>query len=250
MREITFKVFKFVWALYALLIFTIILLIVLPFYFLLFFLVPKKADPILIRCSHHGVANLFLALSLILVKVEGKEKLDPQESYVIISNHNAFLDILINAVSFPGIYKYLSKKENIRIPLFGILVRKFCILLDRRKIRSRKESFENMQKAMEEGYSILIYPEGSRNKTDQLLTNFYDGAFRLAIETGKPLAIQTILNSKSLSSPKSYLALRPGIAKVIWENPISTKGLSLEEVPLLKKQAFEIMEQRLIKYNQ
>ena len=73
--------------------------------------------------------------------------------------------------------------------------------MDRKSPESRAESVERMRQALQSGFSILLYPEGTRNRGDQPLTDFYDGAFRLAAETGFPMAVMTLNDPRKYNDP-------------------------------------------------
>ena len=89
--------------------------------------------------------------------------------------------------------------------------------MNRKDEESRARSMENMKRSLTEGISIYLFPEGTRNKTNEPLKNFYDGAFRLSLETGIPLVPMTIRNSKKLLDG---FKLRPGTMECLWSEPI------------------------------
>jgi len=99
-----------------------------------------------------------------------------------------------------------------------------------------------------EGWSIFIYPEGSRNDSDQPLAPFFDGAFRIAIQTGAPVAVQTIVNIRHITA--NGAGLRPGIVRIVWDEPIPTTGLGAQDIEPLKEKAERMMRQRLGFQNQ
>jgi 1-acyl-sn-glycerol-3-phosphate acyltransferase len=80
---------------------------------------------------------VFLFLVGIRLKVEGKELLDPKGSYVIVGNHNSSLDFILNAHAFPGVFRFLAKQELQKIPVFGYIVKKMCLNVDRSSAMSR-----------------------------------------------------------------------------------------------------------------
>jgi len=225
--------FKKIWALYGVIVFALMWIIVMPFYLIIFFLFPKNGTRWLIWFSHHVLTNIVLALTLIKVKVEGKEKLDLDKSYIIISNHQTAVDFIANAVAFPGIYRFLAKQELIKVPVFGYIIKRFCVLVDRSNAASRAKSIVYLKKVLADGVSVFIYPEGTRNVGGELLADFQQGAFRLAIQTGTPIAVHTIVNMNEVSSVNGSPDLSPGILKIIWDDPIETKNLTTEDVPKL-----------------
>lgn len=233
-----------IWAVYAAALFLILMTLSLPIVGLNMVITPgKRALRSNIYYLHHIFTPLFLTLAGIRLKVEGKEHLDPKQSYVIVGNHNSSLDFIINAHAFPGVFRFLAKQELQKIPVFGLIVRKMCLIVDRSSAMSRARSVVALKQQLAEGWSIFIYPEGSRNTSDQPLGPFYDGAFRIAIQTGAPVAIQTIVNIKHITANGS--GLRPGTVRIVWEEPIPTKGMGAEDIKGLMERTEKVMRMRL-----
>ena len=172
---------------------------------------------------------------------------DESESYVVVSNHQTMMDILANVNGAPKevVFKFLGKQEADRVPFFGYLINRLFILVDRKSEASRKTSFVRMKREMEKGYSIIIYPEGTRNRTPEPIKEFYDGAFRLAIEMQKPILVNTLVGIRELNPPTGFFTYLPGKLYSHWDTPISTIGMTLEDIPKLKKKVGEIMIARL-----
>lgn len=231
------NVLRKIWAVYGVLVFFLQLLVWLPVMLVCFLVLGERGERPMIWVGHHLVAPFTLLMTGVFRRVEGKEKLRGKGPFVIVSNHRSFLDILINAAAFPGLYKFLSKQEMTRIPVWGTIVRRLCILVDRKSQESRMESYQQMKKTLEKGFSILLYPEGTRNRTGQPLKDFYDGAFRLATETGYPLAIITLNDSGKLNDPVRELDLSPGRVRVSWDLIEETGSKSAEELREMTKTA-------------
>lgn len=204
-----------------------------PFYFLAFLVFPKDWRRHIIWFSHQIFTRIFFTLTLIRIKVEGLHNLDPKQTYILVSNHLSALDFMINARAYPGVYKYLAKRELVRIPLFGFIVRKLCVLVDRSSAASRSASMKFLKETLAEGYSVFLYPEGTRNRSAGPLLPFHKGAFRIAIEAGKPIAVQTILGVKKVSGSATGLDLWPGTVRVVWSKPLETRGLEMKDVDVL-----------------
>ncbi|MCC6463501.1 MAG: 1-acyl-sn-glycerol-3-phosphate acyltransferase [Saprospiraceae bacterium] len=190
---------------------------------------------------HHVFTPVFLTLVGIRTRISGQEKLDPKRSYVIIGNHNSSLDFIVNADAFPGVFRFLAKQELHKVPVFGWVVKKMCLSVDRSSAMSRARSVVDIKNQLAAGWSIFIYPEGGRNRTEEPLAPFFDGAFRIAIQTKAPLAIQTILNIKNISATARSLDLCPGTVHIVWDTPIETAGLSAADIPMLKEKVRDMM---------
>jgi len=106
-----------------------------------------------------------------------------------------------------------------------------------------------MRKSLDEGISVFLCPEGTRNKHEEPpLLDFRDGAFRLAVATQTPIAALTVLNTGRKLSPLRPIALAPGTLHAVWSEPIETKGMTLDDVPALKEKVRTQMEAHLRAY--
>lgn len=237
-----------IWAIYGVILFLLLMLISLPILGVNMILTPgKTALRRNIYFLHHIFSPIFFTFIGVRLRVSGREKLDPGQSYVIVGNHRSALDFIINAMAFPGIFRFLAKQELLKIPIFGWVVKKMCLIVDRSSAMSRARSVVALKQELAEGYSIFIYPEGSRNKTEAPLGSFYDGAFRVALQTKAPIAIQTIANIRDISASTRSVDLCPGVVYVHWEAPIETKTMNSDAVHELKEQVWQIMHARLEK---
>jgi 1-acyl-sn-glycerol-3-phosphate acyltransferase len=244
------KFLRKIWAIYGFALFLI--LMALGFPVLVFNMVATPGSRALRRniwYLHHVFTPTFLSLVGIRRKVSGVEKIDIKKSYIIVGNHRSSLDFIANADAFPGVYRYLAKKELVKIPVFGWVVKKMCLIVDRSSAMSRARSVVAVKQHLEEGWSVFIYPEGSRNKTTDPLGVFYDGAFRIAIQTGAPIAVQTIVNPLDFTSLTDALDLKPGILRIVWDEPIETKGMTADDIPILKERVRTLMLHHLQSYH-
>jgi 1-acyl-sn-glycerol-3-phosphate acyltransferase len=216
-----------------------------PVFFLLYLVIfnfwPSHRAPHTAHRLTRAWAHVTLGLMLIRCKVKGREKIDRNRVYVFVGNHQSQLDIPAFAIACFNTFRFLSKAELAKIPVFGYLLRKLYITVDRNDKNDRSKSIALMKKSLDEGISVFLCPEGTRNRTADPLIPFKDGAFRLAIETQVPVAVLTIIDSKKRNSPKSQLELIPGAIHCVWDDPIETKGMTLDDVPLLKEKVYKIM---------
>lgn len=140
--------------------------------------------------------QIFFFFVSIRLKVKGKENFKKGENYIVICNHNSLMDVPVATPFIPGANKTIAKIEMSKIPLFGMIYKRGSVLVDRKDKNSRANSFKIMREVLAVGLHMCIYPEGTRNKTDQPLKEFHSGAFRLAVETGKPILPAIIFNTK------------------------------------------------------
>lgn len=234
---------KNIFGIFAGLIFAVTLILVIPCYFIIFQLASEKKAPHLAHryISRSWAKLLFIPFFGIRLKITGKEKLDKKKTYVFIANHRSQLDIPAYAISTEHTFRFLAKEELTRIPLLGFIIRKLYISVNRKDKAARMRSMDRMKQSLDDGISVFICPEGTRNTTDLPLLDFHDGAFRLAIAAQVPLAIMAIVGSDRLLSPRNPLALSPGKMYCHWADPIDTKGMTEKDVPALKDKAVKIM---------
>ncbi len=233
--------FRKFWAAYAVILFLLLMTLSLPIIGLnMIFTSGNQALRRNIFYLHHIFSPVFFTLIGVFIRVEGKEHLDRGQSYVIVGNHRSALDFIADALAFPGVFRFLAKQELLKIPVFGWIVGKMCLIVDRRSAMSRTRSVVALKQQLAAGWSIFIFPEGSRNQTTSPLAPFYDGAFRIAIQTGSPVAILTLPNVHRLCQGYN---LQPGILRMVWDKPIPTIGLSSTDIPVLKNQVEQAMLQ-------
>lgn len=241
-RMLFMDIFRKIWAVYAVLLFLLLMFLSIPL--LVLNMILARGSTALqrnIRFLHHVFAPVFLTLTGVAVQVSGAQKIDARTSYVIIGNHNTALDFLVNARAFPGVFRFLAKQELHKVPVFGWVVKTMCLTVDRSSAMSRARSVVELKKQLEAGWSIFIYPEGGRNRTGEPLAPFYEGAFRIAVQTKAPIAVQTIINMKDISATTKSIDLRPGQVKIVWDEPIVTRHLTADDIPALMRQVRQQM---------
>jgi len=145
------------------------------------------------------------------VIVEGKEKIDQKQAYVIVPNHQSMLDIVIFNMLHHRL-RWISKIEVFKIPVLGWEMRMVkYIELERGNKHSVVRMMEKCISSLREGISIVIFPEGTRSLTGAI-GKFKTGAFQLAIKTDKPL-LPVLIDGTGDVLPKNGLTFR--INKVI-----------------------------------
>ncbi|MEM6632888.1 MAG: lysophospholipid acyltransferase family protein [Bacteroidota bacterium] len=228
-----------IYSVYSLVVFFSLAVIALFLYLFIAWLPERKRLVAIFRINSVWQATWCL-LTGVRVKVLNPEGRDPSATYVFVANHSNMLDILIAGGSIIHPYRPLAKKELFYIPIMGWVLRFMCLGVDRKSIQNRRRSFQNMIKKLEKGVSILIFPEGTRNRTSEPLKSFYDGAFRLSIETGFPILPIVFLNARSLQ-PVDTIRLYPGKIFVKYLDPIDPVKEQIAETKALKELAFSRM---------
>ena len=190
----------------------------------------------------------FNALMGYRYKIINKEFVKKDKSYIFVVNHNSYLDALAVVRVIPQSFKPLGKIEMTKVPIFGFIYKRLVILIDRSSKESRDQSVLALKEQIAIGQSILIFPEGTMNKTTSHLTDFYDGAFRIAIETQTPILPLTIINTKELMPRLNPTAIKPGLITCVFSKALEVDGLTLGDLPQLKAKVFAEMESRLTLY--
>lgn len=89
-----------------------------------------------------------------------EQKKDKNKEYVFISNHTSIMDIMLTCILFPDHpICFVGKKELVKIPIFGTIYKRICVMVDRTSARSRADVYRRCAEKMEEGNSIAIFPE-------------------------------------------------------------------------------------------
>ncbi|MGB0885219.1 MAG: lysophospholipid acyltransferase family protein [Chitinophagales bacterium] len=239
--------FQFFWTIYFGIIFFTMVLVAFIVFKIQYFLFKDKYESEYKDFLFRGVGKGVRFFGLIFVKDIYHAKYDKNQSYVVVGNHNTAVDIPLNTSSCPKEIniKFLGKAEAGKTPFLGVLVTHLTVLVDRKNPQSRKNTFNLMAKEIAKGYSIFLYPEGTRNRTNEPLKNFYDGAFRLAIEHQLPIVVCTLVGTKKVNSPNRLMSFMPGKVTAHWEEPILTKRKTKDEVAELKEKVALLMKKRL-----
>jgi 1-acyl-sn-glycerol-3-phosphate acyltransferase len=201
------KFFQWIYTLYSAFLFIILMLM-----FSLFIITPLlisdrggKVSFIFIRLW----ARIWAALSGIRFEVYGKKHIDPTTSYIYVFNHRSYIDAPMIPLSIPQEVRAIGKKELSRIPLFGTLIGKVAVWVDRSSAASRKLSVARLIEYLDKGISIVMAPEGTRNDTADALLPFQRGAFRLSIESQIPIMPMAVIGADRIMKRGSIL-LSPG----------------------------------------
>ena len=153
--------------------------------------------------------KLFFTLIGVRRIFKGREHFKKGENYIVVCNHNSLMDIPVSSPAIPGGNKTIAKNEMAKVPVFGIIYRLGSVLVDRKDEKSRRESYTKMKEVLDMGLHMCIYPEGTRNKTAEPLKSFHDGAFRLAIDTRKPIVPALVFNTKKVMPQHKMFFLWP-----------------------------------------
>ncbi len=186
---------------------------------------------------------IFSWLTFIRYEFAGRKHLKEGQSFIYVCNHTSFLDLPGLTILIGKEYRPLAKKELLKIPVFGWIARGAAVIVDRSNGESKKRSLNVLKETLAHGISILLFAEGTQNRTKELLQPFKDGAFRIAMETQTPILPMVILGAGKLMPPGT-INLKPGKVKMIVGNRIEIDPN--EPIADLKQRTFDIMKQIML----
>ena len=240
LKEIAGRVFA-VWALITFLV--TFLIIFIPS--MITWLIPEpKSQDIFIKIARLWM-NVWLNLVGCPLKTKGTENFIKGQTYIVTCNHNSMMDIPISCPYIPGPNKTIAKSSFAKVPLFGFFYMKGSILVDRNSELSRRQSFDKMKAVLEKGMHMSVYPEGTRNRTNEPLKKFHDGAFKLAVDTGHAIIPAVIFNTKKVLPPNNPFYFWPHKLEIHFLPPIPIQ--ENETQTTLKEKVFVVMKDYFVK---
>ncbi|MCW3078232.1 MAG: Phospholipid/glycerol acyltransferase [Bacteroidetes bacterium] len=169
---------------------------------------------------------------------------------IVVANHTSYLDIVLSTLYIDHTAVYMAKAELLKIPLFKYFFVYLDIPVNRTSITAAHKAFIDAGKKLDEGLSVVIYPEGGISPEGKLRP-FKNGAFKLAIEKQVPIIPSVNLNNwlhlQNGGFFKSYG--KPGIPRIVVGDPISTKGMTAENANELKEKVFTFIKHELDKFH-
>jgi 1-acyl-sn-glycerol-3-phosphate acyltransferase len=167
-------------------------------------------------------AELLLKTLHIPVTMEGLANLVPGQTYVFAANHRSQFDIFVLLAMLPGEFGWVAKKSLFQIPVFGqALGRMGNVSIDRSNLQQAVKSLNRAAALVQGGRSIIIFPEGTRATSKELLP-FKKGVFIMALKAGQPIVPISISGTLAIQ-PRGSLHLRPGPVKVVISPPIDPR---------------------------
>ena len=242
--KIFLKPLQFIYASYAMILFVSILFLVTPFVIFASLFGKFKGGNAVMKIAH-GWADVWLLLIGIYHKRIVEQELKEQQPYIFVSNHNSYMDIpqMLKAIRRP--LRILGKAEMGKVPVFGIIYNACVVPVLRGSAEARAKSVLMLKSVLNKEISIYIAPEGTFNMTNKPLIDFYDGAFRLAIETQTTIKPILFLDGVRRMNWRSVFAMTPGNMRTVYLEEISPVGYTVDQ---LKQKVYELMEQKLVYY--
>lgn len=241
------RALQYVYCCYAFLIFVLLMFITFPFVMLSLLFGKLTGGNIIYQlCRLWG--NAWYLLIGIRHKEIYEHPHDRSRQYIFVANHISYMDIPPIVMIAHQPVRVLGKYEMVKVPVFGWIYRAAVILVDRRSPDTRSRSVRALKSALKHHISIFIFPEGTFNETRNPLKQFYDGAFRIAIETQTPIKPVLFVDTLDRMHHRSLFELTPGMNRVVYLEEISVEGLILKDIPALKNKVYDMMEEGLKRY--
>ncbi|MNS31852.1 1-acyl-sn-glycerol-3-phosphate acyltransferase [compost metagenome] len=163
------------------------------------------------------------------IRVRGAEHIDPNKGYLYMTNHVNLMEPFIDMPCIPGWVAAIEKKENFKLPIYGLLIKAWGnIPIDRGDSASAKQSLEDAKAQLARGTSVAIMPEGTRSK-DGKLQPFKKGGFHLAIETGATILPYAHKNLDKFNR-KGSLWLKPTEIEVVFTPPVDASQYTKDQI--------------------
>ena len=189
-------------------------------------------------------AKAILWVCGVKVIVKGLDNVESSVPRIYMTNHQSYFDILAVLACLPVDFKFILKKELVKIPIFGFAMKSArYIPIDRENPRKAIKSMNEAAEKIRNGSSVLIFPEGTRS-IDGRIQPFRPGGFHLALKSGCDLVPITIVNSHKIA-PKGSLRIEKGSFTMNIHKPIPLKGYSRKNMDKLMNLVRETMISRM-----
>lgn len=159
---------------------------------------PRVRDRIA-RVIVYGMFRFFVFIAGTKLIVIGKENIPTDRAVLYVGNHRSYFDILLSYISVPGMTGFISKIEMNRYPILNKWMKAIgCLFLDRNDIRQGMQTILDAVAKIKSGISIFIFPEGTRNKSDNDFLPFRAGSLKIAEKSQCPIVPVSINHSDEI----------------------------------------------------
>ena len=227
------------------------------FHFVFFFLFFYPALIFLLR-SPKGYATtnwlrriwavIVLSLSGMPWSVHHESKNRQTRGVIYCPNHFSYLDIPLAMLCTQGNVRFMAKMELGNIPLFRIFFRTIDISVNRANRAESYKAIKQAEESLDNGYNLVVFPEGTIGPNPPQLLHFKNGPFRLAIEKQAPVVPITFVNNWRHLHVDKKIWGKPGLLRVVVHQPISTKGMTADDVDALRNRVHAVINNELRKH--
>ncbi len=193
---------------------------------------------------------IFFPMALLRVKTIGRDQIPKNQAVVFVSNHGSFLDIPLLTYILPGFPAFMGKASLGRIPVFGFMFRNLHVVVERSSSAGRALALKMSRKKLSRGRSLIIFPEGSIHSNIQPgLSEFKDGAFKIAIQKQVPIVPVTICYNWFILPDDGRWLPNFHFCETIIHEPIFTTGLTDADSENIKSTVYELISNTLKEKN-
>lgn len=244
-----FRPIGLLWKVLFLLHFVVTLIILYPFFYVC--LMRKDWYPMAFKLKRFW-AHLLIFPMGIFYSVDYRFKPVAGKTYVFCANHTSYIDIILSYCILEHYFVFMGKQELEKVPLFNVFFKDMNILVNRKSMTASYQAFQRAAQELRQGHSVILFPEGTISRRAPILKDFKSGAFRLAVDEQVEIVPITFENNWKFLQDKAFLQgnMRPGLAKIVVHEPISTKNLSDKDIESLKSKVKEIIEGPLKNYKE
>jgi 1-acyl-sn-glycerol-3-phosphate acyltransferase len=245
--KLLYQIFSPLWKLWFFLWFALPFLLMFPLFYFCFltrnanlaFKLKRIWAKIILYCSF---------LYPVIIYKGGRKRLP--RPCIVVANHTSYLDIVLSPLYIDHTAVYMAKAELMKIPLFKYFFVYLDIPVNRKSMTDAHKAFLEAGKKLDEGMSVVIYPEGTISSEGKLRP-FKNGAFKLAIDKQVPIVPVVNLNNWWFLQNGGFLKSngRPGIPRIVVGEVIETKGMTDENINLLKEKVFNFTQKELEQFN-
>lgn len=236
-----------VYSIYALVCFVLLMLMIFPLVMIALLFGKIRGGNII-----YVICNIWARLWYGLIGVRHEEIFlaphNPNKQYIFVANHCSYMDIppIVRTMKQP--VRVLGKAETGKIPIFGWIYNAAVIAVSRENAANRAKSVRALKAAIANGISIFIFPEGTFNTTTEPLKDFYDGAFKIAIETQTPIKPILLLDTHKRLHHSKLLSLTPGKSRVLYLDEVDVSHYSMSDMNTLKQKVHDLMYNKLLEW--
>lgn len=242
------KALKAIYSVYAFITFVAIMLVIFPFAIIAALFGKVMGGNMMLRLCMLW-SDIWFPVIFIFHKKIYEAPHDKKVSYIFVTNHISYLDSAILVKAYRQPVRPLGKVEMSKVPVFGFIYRNAIVTVDRSSPENRESSVQQLKFLIRKGISVLVFPEGTFNMGTAPLKEFYDGAFRVAIETQTPIKPVLFLDAYRRMPYQSIFLMTPGQSRVLYLDEIPVTSYTIDDLPALKTLVYTQMEKKMIEYN-
>ncbi len=186
-------------------------------------------------------------LSGVSVTVIGEENVPVDRAVLYVGNHRSYYDVILTYTRVPRLTGYIAKTEMLRYPLLVNWMKNlYCTFLDRKDLKQGLQLILKNIDYLKQGISVCVFPEGTRNRTEEVLLPFHDGSLKMAEKSGAPIIPMTINNTGHIFEDHIPLIKKTHVV-IEYGKPIYMKDMTREEKKNVSRQVQQILRETYLK---